>query len=60
MSILSAITWQEQDTFWRDDNDVHFVLDQHTKLDFHSTSSLEREFTGRHVNPCKPVFALTP
>ena len=27
--ISLAISWQEQATFWRDDNDVHFVLDQH-------------------------------
>jgi hypothetical protein len=27
---FSAISWQEQVTFqWDDDDDVHFVLDQH-------------------------------
>jgi hypothetical protein len=28
MSNFSAISWQEQVTFWWDDDDVCFVLDQ--------------------------------
>ena len=37
MSNISAISWREQVTFWNDDDadddDVSFVLDQHTELD---------------------------
>jgi hypothetical protein len=52
---------------WNDD-DVHFVLDQHAELDFYSASSLKQQSTGRHVAalkhiiliPSQPVFALTP
>ena len=28
-SNFSAISWQEQNTFWRYDDEVHFVLDKH-------------------------------
>jgi hypothetical protein len=28
VSYFSAISWREQVTFQRDDDDVHFVLDQ--------------------------------
>jgi len=30
---FSAISWQEQVTFQRDDDEVRFVLDHHAKLD---------------------------
>ena len=54
--------------FQWDDAKVHFVLDQHAKLDFNSASSLKQESAGRHVTPLgyiilipsQPVFALTP
>jgi hypothetical protein len=40
MSNLAAISWLEQVTFWWDDNDdVHFVQDQHAELDIYCTSS---------------------
>jgi hypothetical protein len=32
-----------------DDNEVSFVLDQHTELDFYSASSLKQQSTDRHV-----------
>jgi hypothetical protein len=33
MSHFSAVSWGEHVTFWwDDDDDVHFVLDQHTEL----------------------------
>jgi len=38
-----------------DVDDVHFVQDQHVKLDFHS--SLKQELVATHVTP---LFALTP
>ena len=42
MSNFSAISWREQVTFWRDDDDdVLFVLDQHTELDFYSARSMK-------------------
>ena len=56
-------------TFWWDDDDnVHFVPNQHGKLHFYSASILKQQSTGTHVapfehiilNPCQPVFALTP
>ena len=34
-----------------DDNEVHFVQDQHAKLDFYSASSLKQQSAGRHVAP---------
>jgi len=33
----------------RDDDDVHFVLDQLAELDFYSANSLKQQYTGRHV-----------
>ena len=68
MSNFSAISWWEQVTFWRDDDDdVHFVLDQHTWMDLYSASSLKQQSEGRHGAPlqhililCQPIFALTP
>jgi hypothetical protein len=51
MSNSSSILCQEQVTFQWDDDEVHFVLDQHTKLDFYSVSSLEQQSVDRHVVP---------
>ena len=34
-----------------DDDDVHFVLDQHAELDIYSASSLKQQPAGRHVAP---------
>jgi hypothetical protein len=47
---------------------VHFVLDQHTELDFYSASSLKQQSADRHVAPLghiilipsQPAFALSP
>ena len=52
---------------WDDDDEVCFVLDQHTELDFHRASSLKQQSTDRHVAPfgqiilipSQPVFALS-
>ena len=54
--------------FQRDDDKVHFVLDQHAELDFYSASSLKQQSADRHVAPTghnmpiqiQPVFALVP
>ena len=51
-----------------DDDEVHFVLDQHAEWDFYRASSLKQQSWGRHVAPLgqiilipsQPVFALPP
>ena len=53
---------------WDDDDDICFVLDQHTLVLFYSASSLKQQYTGRHVAPLwhiililsQLVFALSP
>ena len=69
LSIFSAVSWLEQVDFqWDDDDEVHFVLDQHTKLDFYSASSVKQQCVDRHVAPLghiilipsQPVFTLSP
>ena len=60
--------WREQVHFQWDDDDVHFVLDQHAKLDFYSASLLKQQSADRLVAllgkiiliPSQPVFALSP
>jgi hypothetical protein len=50
------------------DDEVRFVLDQHTEFDFYSVSSLKEQSADRHVAPLRhiilipsqPVFALSP
>jgi hypothetical protein len=32
-----------------DEDEIRFVLDQHTYLDFNSANSLEQQSAGRHV-----------
>ena len=34
---------------WWDDDDIHFVLDQHAYFDFYVTSSLKQQPTGRNI-----------
>jgi hypothetical protein len=51
MSTFSAMSWQEQVTFWRDYKDVQFVLYQHAQSDFDSASLLKQQSTGRHIAP---------
>jgi hypothetical protein len=51
-----------------DDDDIRFIQDQHTELDFYSVSSLKQQSAGRHVAllghiiliPNQPGFALSP
>jgi hypothetical protein len=58
----------KQVNFHWDYDEIHFVLDQHTELDFYSASSLKQQSACRHVAPLghiilipsQPVFALTP
>jgi hypothetical protein len=37
---------------------VRFVLDQHTKLDLHSASSLEQQSACRHVAPLWHIILI--
>ena len=43
---------------WRDDDDddVHFVLDQHAELDFYSARSPTQQSAGRHVAPLETHY----
>ena len=51
-----------------DDDEVRFVLDHHTELDFYSASALKQQSVGRRIAPLghiilipgQPVFALSP
>ena len=64
---MSAISWQEEVTLWRDDDDVCFILDLHAQLANNSASSLKPQSTDRLVAPLwhiilipsQPVFAFT-
>jgi hypothetical protein len=66
--VLFAISCREHVNFQGDDDEVHFVLDQHAESDFNSASSLTQQSAGRHVGPLghiilipsQLVFALTP
>jgi len=40
----SAISWREQVNFQWDNDEVRFVLDQHTELDFYSASPLKQQW----------------
>ena len=48
---FAAILCQEHVNFQWDDDEVHFVLDQHALLDFYSASSLKQQSADRHVAP---------
>jgi hypothetical protein len=58
---------KEQVNFQWDDDEVHFILDQHAELDFYSARPLKQQSVGRHVAqlghiiliPSQPVFALS-
>jgi hypothetical protein len=59
---------QLQVNFQWDDDEVHFVQDEHAELDFYNASSLKQQSAGRHVAPfghiilipSQPVFAFSP
>jgi hypothetical protein len=52
-------SWPDQVNFHRDDDEVHFVLDQHTLLDFYSASSLKQQSANRHVAPLVHIIPIT-
>jgi hypothetical protein len=56
----TCILWWEQINFWwNHGDDFRFLLDQHTKLEFYSASSLKQQSKGRHVPPLGHII-LTP
>ena len=66
---FSAISYRgEFDFQWDNDDEVHFVLDQHAELDLHGASSLKQQSADRHVAPpehiilipSQPVFTPSP
>jgi hypothetical protein len=52
------LSWREQVNFQWDDDEVHFVLDQHAELDFYSASSLKQQSAGRHVAPLGHIILI--
>ena len=56
LSNFTAISWREQVNFQWDDDEVRFVLDQHTELDGNSASSLKQQYAGRAG--LKPMYVL--
>jgi hypothetical protein len=53
---FSAIPWQELVTFLWDEDNVHFVPNQHASFDFYSASSLKQQSVSRHVAPSKHLI----
>ena len=49
MSIFQLFYDQNKLRFDDDDDDVLFVLDQHTELDFYSASTLKQQSVHTHV-----------
>ena len=47
----NSISWREQDNCQWDDDEVHFVQDQHAELDYYSASPLKQQSAGRHIAP---------
>jgi len=52
---FSAILWREQ----VNEDEVRFVLDQHSELDLYSASSLKQQSAGRHVTPLGLIILIT-
>ena len=44
--------------FQWDDDEVRFVLDLHTELDFYSASSLKQQSADRHVAPLEHIILI--
>ena len=42
---------------WNDD-EIRFVLDQHTELDFYNASSLKQQSAGRQVAPLEHIIMI--
>ena len=57
---MSAISQWEKNTFWHDDDDICFVLDQHAHLDFYRVCPLKQQSQvykpGVHTIYCIILF----
>jgi hypothetical protein len=53
-SNFSAISWRVQVNFQWEVDEIRYVLNQHTELDFNSASSLKQQSANRHVGPLGP------
>ena len=58
LSNFTAISWWKQVSFQWDDDEVHFVLDQHAELDFYSASSLKQQSADRHIAPLGHIILI--
>jgi hypothetical protein len=59
-SNFSAISYRRQFNFqWDNDDEVRFVLDHHSELDFHSASSLKQQSADRHVRIVNCITAAS-
>ena len=68
---FTSISRRDYVTYWLDEDNVLFVLDQHAELpplDYYSASLLKQQSVDRHVAPLwhivlipnQPVFVLSP
>ena len=55
-AIVSAISWWEQVNFQWNDDEIRFVLDQHTQLDFYSASPPKQQSADRR-RPSRTHYA---
>ena len=55
---LMPISWRENVNFQWDDDEVHFVLDQHAELDFYSAISLKQQSRNRHAAPLWHIILI--
>jgi hypothetical protein len=53
--MILHLIWPYHPVYIANDNDVHFVLDQHAELDIYSVSSLKQQSAGRHITPLHAV-----
>jgi len=58
LSNCLAISWWEQVNFQWDNDEVHFILDQHAKLDFYSANSQKQQSAGRRVAPLWHIILI--
>ena len=54
------MSWREQVDFQWDDDEDGFVLEQHSELDFYSTTSQNQQAANIILIPSQPIFALNP
>ena len=52
------MSWREQVNFQCNDDDVRFVVDQHTALNFYRAGSLKQKYAGRHVAPIGCIILI--